>query len=94
MSIKATKQPAVHPGRVLSRILEKTGVTQTKLAAHLKVKPSYISDICRGRIGISAEMAKKLGRSFNQSAEFWMQAQMNWELSRAEDPKDLKPLAA
>jgi addiction module HigA family antidote len=92
--IKATKPIAIEPGVLLRHILEKAHVSQKRLAEHIGIDQSYISNICRGRIGISAEMAKKLGRAFNQNAEFWMNAQSAWELSQADDQEHIKPLAA
>ena len=92
--ITATKRVAVHPGRLLSRVMAKSGITQAKLAKHIGVTQPYISDICRGRIGISAEMAKKLAKAFNQAPEFWMNAQSAWELSQAPEAGNIKPLAA
>ena len=78
------KQPAVHPGRILAGIIKDNGLSQTLLARHLKMKKSYINDICRGRIGISAAMAIKFGQAFGQSSDFWLNIQKSWELAQAE----------
>ena len=50
----------VHPGEVLQDELEETGLTQTALANHIGVLPKTINEICRGKRGISADMAMKL----------------------------------
>jgi len=76
---------AVHPGQVLQDILDEAGVTQTQLARHLKMPQSKISEICRGRRGVSPEMAFKLARTFGQSPELWSNLQKNWELSQVEE---------
>ena len=91
---KATKRVAVHPGKLLSRIMTKSRVTQARLAKHIGVTQPYIGDICRGKVGISAEMAKKLAKAFQQTPEFWMNAQSAWELSRAPEAEKITPLAA
>jgi addiction module HigA family antidote len=50
----------VHPGDVLQDELEEIGLTQSGLAKHIGVLPKTINEICRGKRGISAEMAMKL----------------------------------
>ena len=77
-----THIPAVHPGLVLKDELGEIGVTQSELAAHIGVLPKTINEICRGKRGISAEMAWKLSQSLGASPTFWLNLQNNWELSR------------
>ncbi len=72
----------VHPGEVLKDELEEIGLTQTALAVHIGVLPKTINEICRGKRGISAEMAVRLSRSLGGSPQFWLNLQNNWELSR------------
>ncbi len=72
----------VHPGEVLKDELEEIGITQTALAVHIGVLPKTINEICRGKRGISAEMAVRLSRSLGGSPQFWLNLQNNWELSR------------
>jgi addiction module HigA family antidote len=74
--------PAVHPGLVLKDELEELGVTQSALAEHIGVLPKTINEICRGKRGISAEMALKLSQSLGASPTFWLNLQNNWELSQ------------
>ena len=80
--------PTVHPGLVLKDELEEIGVTQTELATHIGVLPKTINEICRGKRGISAEMAWKLSQSLGASPTFWLNLQNNWELSQVK----VKPL--
>jgi addiction module HigA family antidote len=75
---------AVHPGEVLQEMLDDLGVSQSKLARHVKVDPSKINEICRGRRGISAEMALILSRALGTSVAVWMNLQKAWELSQAD----------
>ena len=72
----------VHPGEVLKDELEEIGLTQTALAAHIGVLPKTINEICRGKRGISAEMAVKLSKALGGSSQFWLNLQNNWELSQ------------
>lgn len=72
----------VHPGEVLKDELEEIGLTQTALAVHIGVLPKTINEICRGKRGISAEMAVKLSKALGGSPQFWLNLQNNWELSQ------------
>lgn len=76
--------PHVHPGEVLKDELEELGISQTAFASHIGVLPKTINEICRGKRGISAEMAWKLSRSLGASPNFWLNLQNNWELSEVD----------
>lgn len=78
---------AVHPGQVLKEELLARNLTQCDLAKHLGIHQSKINEICRGRRGVSAEMAVQLGLCFNTSPTFWMNMQANWELSRVDESR-------
>jgi addiction module HigA family antidote len=80
-----THYTVVHPGEVLKDELEETGVSQSALAKHIGVLPKTINEICRGKRGISAEMAMKLSKAFGGSPQFWMNLQVNWEISQIDD---------
>mgnify|MGYP001159365656 FL=1 len=72
----------VHPGEVLKDELDDIGLTQTALATHIGVLPKTINEICRGKRGISAEMAMKLSKALGGSPQFWLNLQNNWEISK------------
>jgi addiction module HigA family antidote len=86
----------VHPGEVLQDELEEIDITQSALAKHIRVMPKTINEICRGKRGISAEMAMKLSKAFGGSPQFWLNLQNNWELSRLNETgfEEIKPVAA
>jgi len=86
----------IHPGLVLQDELEEIGVSQTALAKHIGVLPKTINEICRGKRGISAEMAVKLSSALGASPQFWLNLQNNWELSMIKPPKAkrIDPIAA
>ena len=88
--------PAVHPGLVLQDELEEIGLTQSALAAHIGVLPKTVNEICRGKRGISAEMAWKLSQALGASPNFWLNLQNNWELSqvRSASFKNVEKVAA
>lgn len=86
----------VYPGAVLKDELGELKLTQSALAEHIGVLPKTINEICRGKRGISAEMAMKLSKSLGGSPQFWLNLQKNWELSRLneDDFRGIKPIAA
>lgn len=86
-----THTPAIYPGLVLQDELDEIGVSQSELAAHIGVLPKTINEICRGKRGISAEMAWKLSQALGASPNFWLNLQNNWELSQI-TPTPLKRL--
>ena len=86
----------VRPGRVLQDELDERGIPQTMLARHIGVLPRTINEICRGRRGITAEMAVKLSLALGASPEFWLNLQKNWELAKVKRKRlgRIKPIAA
>jgi len=86
----------VHPGKVVQDELDEIGLTQSGLAKHIGVLPKTINEICRGKRGISAEMAMKLSKALGGSPQFWLNLQTNWELSQLNEAvfEDIKPVAA
>ena len=86
----------VHPGEVLKDELEEIGLTQSALAKHILVLPKTINEICRGRRGISAEMALKLSKALGGNPQFWLNLQNNWEISQIDATayEEIKHIAA
>jgi len=86
----------VHPGEVLKDELDEVGLTQSALAKHIGVLPKTINEICRGKRGISAEMAMKLSKALGGSPQFWLNLQNNWEISQIDGTayEDIKHVAA
>jgi len=86
----------VHPGEVLQDELEEVGLTQSALAEHIGVLPKTINEICRGKRGISAEMAMKLSKALGGSPQFWLNLQNSWDISQLDEScfEDIRPIAA
>ncbi len=87
MSIKADFVISVHPGEILQMLLDEGSISQTRLASHIGVTPSKISELSSGKRGVSAEMAVKLGLALGQDPRFWLDGQQRWELSRVDASK-------
>ncbi|MCI0351729.1 MAG: HigA family addiction module antitoxin [Acidobacteriales bacterium] len=77
----------IHPGLVLKDELEERNISQTQLATHIGVLPKTINEICRGKRGISAEMAVQLSRALGASPGFWLNLQKNWELGQVNEKR-------
>ena len=74
-----------HPGEVLRELcLEPLELTVTQAADSLGVSRKTLSAILNGRAGISPEMAIRLGKAFDTSAESWLNQQMQYDLWIAE----------
>lgn len=72
----------VHPGEVLrEEYLESLGITPTALARALNVSAPTINDVVRERRGITTDVAIRLARYFETSAQFWMNLQMEYSLA-------------
>ena len=86
----------VHPGEILQDAIDDAGLTQSGLATHIGVSQSKINDVCRGRRGISLEMAARLGRAFGTSTEFWFNLQKQYELDSFDESEfeDIGTVAA
>ena len=79
-----TRLEPVHPGEILRRdFVKPLGLSATALAGAIGVTPARISEIVRGRRGISAETALRLARYFGTDARNWMNLQRNYALERA-----------
>lgn len=84
MTRKRDMKP-VHPGRLLAEeFMRPSGVTQYRLAKDAGLAAIQVSLIVRGKRGITAETAMRLGKFFGMSAAFWMNAQAHYDLLTAE----------
>lgn len=80
-----THYTPVHPGEVLKDELDELGLSQSAIAKHIGVLPKTINEICRGKRGISAEMAMRLSKALGGSAQFWLNLQNNWSISQLDE---------
>lgn len=82
-----TKRRPVHPGEMLREdFLPDFGLTVSALAQAVGVSRQSINELLRERRGVSPEMALRLAKLFDNSPEFWMNAQQAvdlWDASQA-----------
>lgn len=82
---------AFHPGDILrTEFMEPLGISAWRLARELNVPAPRINDIVRGKRGISANTALRLGRYFGNSAQFWLNLQNRYDLAEAAKDKSIR----
>jgi antitoxin HigA-1 len=75
----------IHPGEVLAEdVLGELGISAKQLAEALDVPANRISEIVRGRRGITADTALRLARWLGTTPEFWLDLQQAYDLEVAE----------
>ncbi|MGC2110562.1 MAG: HigA family addiction module antitoxin [Candidatus Korobacteraceae bacterium] len=98
---KPEKLAPIHPGEILREdFLKPLGINMNRLALDLHVPVTRIAEIVHERRGITPDTAMRLGRYFNTSARFWLNAQSSYDLEVAQDAlrstieRDVRPLVA
>ncbi len=91
----------IHPGEVLlEEFLKPMEISQYRLAQDTGISRMRISEIVRGRRGITADTALRLARYFGTSEKFWMGLQDDYEIEAARIrlngrlEQEIQPLAA
>lgn len=69
-----------HPGAILKEELDARGLSPAALATALRVPSRRISDIVKGKRGVTADTALRLERFFGGDAQFWMNLQAGYDL--------------
>ncbi len=88
----------VHPGDVLKlEFMQPLGLTAYRLAKDIGVPQTRIADILRRRRAVSAETALRLERYFNNTPQFWLGLQADYDLeevgaSHIGSIKKIKPI--
>ena len=71
----------LHPGEVLELELAARGLVKSKFAMDIKMYPSHMSDILKGKRNISEEVALKIEKALGIRAEFWMRLQVEYNIA-------------
>jgi len=83
---KSRRLPPIHPGEILREdFMVPLGISMNQLALDLHVPVTRIAEIVHERRGITPDTALRLGRYFNTSARFWLNAQAAYDLEVAQD---------
>jgi len=89
---------AIHPGEHLADELTELGMSASELARTLRIPTNRVTEIIRGRRGISADTALRLAQWIGTTPEYWLNLQRNYELRLAEQAhgeeirREIKPL--
>lgn len=76
--------PPIHPGEIIKEeILTPLNLSVRQFAAALSLTPARVNEIVLGRRGITAATALRLAQFLGNSAEFWMNLQVDYELEVA-----------
>lgn len=76
--------PAIHPGAFLAETLAELGISQAAFARALGVSPMRISHVVKGARPVTAELALLFGRALDQSPQYWLNLQADYDLKTAE----------
>ena len=91
------KRQPTHPGGILKRhYMDPLNLTVSGLANDLHVSRKTVSKIINERGSITPDMALRLSKAFETSAELWLNLQTNYDLwnaaSHSEEWKSIKKL--
>jgi addiction module HigA family antidote len=71
----------IHPGEILlEELMTPLGLSANALAREVGVPVTRISEIVRGRRGVSADTALRLARFFGTSPDLWLGLQAEYDL--------------
>lgn len=77
----------IHPGEILQEeFLKPLNITAYRLAKETMISQTRISEILKGKRGVTADTALRFSRFFGNSPQFWMGLQMDYDL---EDEKHI-----
>ncbi|MCY4635510.1 MAG: HigA family addiction module antitoxin [Acidobacteria bacterium] len=99
--IPATGLPSrrrpTHPGVVLLELfLREIPMSQAEAARRMNMPVTRVNELVRGRRGVTARSALRLGRLLGTTPMFWMNLQARWDLWHAQqdERQPLRPPAA
>lgn len=73
-----------HPGKVLKELyIDRLELKIVDVAKALDVSRQNLSMIVNGHVGISPDMALRLGKAFRTEPEMWMNMQKNYDMWHA-----------
>ncbi len=94
------KMRPIHPGEILrEEFLVPLNMSAHALAMGLHVPAPRINDIVRERRAVTPDIALRLARYFNTTAQFWLNMQSSFDLKKTESEagrkieKEVHPLA-
>ncbi|NOQ65107.1 MAG: HigA family addiction module antidote protein [Methyloprofundus sp.] len=87
--MRKRNRPPIHPGEIIKYdYLEPLSLSVTELAKHLHTSRVTASNIVNTHAPVTADMALRLAKAFNTSAELWLGLQKQYDLWHAEHDSD------
>ena len=74
---------ATHPGTILAEEIEANNFSQIDFANLIDIKRSLLNEIIKGKRNITADLAILFEKVLGVDAEYWLEAQKNYELDKA-----------
>lgn len=75
------KIPNIHPGEILAEdFLKPMNITPYRLSKETHIDQTRISEILKGKRGISIDTALRFSKFFGNSPEFWINIQNHYDL--------------
>ena len=85
-TMEDSRLPIIHPGEILRlEFLEPLSITPYRLSKDIGVAQTRIGEILSGKRSVTADTALRLSRYFNNSAQFWLNLQTQYDLRRAQE---------
>ena len=80
-----THRVPTHPGEMLlEEFLKPMALSQRDVANGIRVPYQRVNELINGRRGITPATALRLAKYFGNSADFWMNLQLRWDLYHAQ----------
>jgi antitoxin HigA-1 len=72
-----------HPGEFLAEILAEEKLTQAQFARDIGVSPMRVSHVINGSRPVTADLALRFGKAFDQTPQYWLNLQTDYDLAIA-----------
>jgi len=72
-----------HPGEILKDCMDDLGISAVRLCRATHIPASRITEILKGRRGVTADTALRLGRALGTTPGYWLNLQQSYDLRRA-----------
>ena len=96
--MRRMEREPTHPGKIIREdYLKPLAITISEFASVLGISRKTLSKILNGRGSITPDMALRLSRALNTTADFWLNLPKNYDLWHAEHRSNawqrVKPLS-
>ena len=79
----------IHPGEIISDILEERNLTQKELAQRAGVSETFLNEVIHRKKDISKELAVGLECALDVPRSFWLNLQANYDAEKKKLQKNI-----